>query len=77
MADLFGEPVDGRILLNMKIRQEVIGKMTGLHRVTVVRELNKLKECRLLSMEDGNYWIPNMEKLLQFRDRNRFQIKEA
>ena len=60
MADLFGEPVDGRILLNMKIRQEVIGKMTGLHRVTVVRELNKLKDCRLLFMEDGNYWIPNM-----------------
>ena len=68
MAELFGEPAKEGICLNVKIRQEIIGKLTGLHRVTVVKELNKLKNHGLLTMEDGCYCITDMDRLTRYRD---------
>lgn len=71
MAELFGEQTDDGIQLNVKIKQEVLGKLTGLHRITVVRELNRLKEDGLLCTQDGRYLIPDLHKLIQYRDRKR------
>lgn len=77
MADLHGEQTDIGILVNVKIKQEVVGKLTGLHRVTVVRELNKLKEKKLLISQDGRYLIPDREKLIQYRDNKGVPEKES
>ena len=68
MAELYGEETGTGTLLNVKVKQEVVGRLTGLHRVTVVRELNKLKEQNLLVLQDGKYLIPDGEKLIQYRD---------
>ncbi len=69
MMELFGRQTDQGILLEVKVKQEVMGKLTGLHRVTVARELNKLKSEGLLVSGDGRYLIPDREGLLRYRDR--------
>ncbi|MGN0373026.1 MAG: Crp/Fnr family transcriptional regulator [Enterocloster sp.] len=70
MAELFGEEENGKTELEIKIRQDIIGRLTGLHRVTVTREINKLKEQKLLTIEEGRYCITDMESFVQYRNKN-------
>lgn len=64
----FGEKSDGKIILGEKLTQEKIGLLTGLHRVTVSREIKKLKERGILDQKDGFYSISGIQVLLDYRD---------
>lgn len=70
MAAIYGEETQEGIHLEVKVKQDVIGDLTGLHRVTVAREMKRMKEMGLLVWKDGHYRIPDMEKLRQYREEN-------
>lgn len=68
MAQLFGNENDNAVMLNVQISQTMLGKMTGVHRVTVNREMKKLKEKGLVFIEDGYYYISDIKQLIQYRN---------
>lgn len=73
MSELFGEKTDKGILLTVRIKQDILGKLTGLHRITVIREIKKLKALGLLTVYEGSYCILDMEKLREYRDEKMMQ----
>lgn len=64
----FGEEMDGKIVLGEKLTQEKIGMLAGLHRITVSREIKKLKERGILNQNDGFYSISDIQDLIDYRD---------
>lgn len=64
----FGEETDGRIVLGEKLTQEKIGLLTGLHRITVSREIKRLKERGILAQSEGYYSISGIQDLIDYRD---------
>lgn len=65
---MYGTELDGRIHIGEKITHEKIGALTGLHRITVTKEIKKLKEIGILIPEDGFYIIASLDALLNYRD---------
>ena len=68
LALMYGTEQDGRVHIEEKITQEKIGVLTGLHRITVTREIKKLKEAGILAPEDGFYIINSLDALLNYRN---------
>jgi CRP-like cAMP-binding protein len=48
--------------------QERIGALSGLHRVTVSKELKKLRELGLVRLADGLYRIKSLQALIDYCD---------
>lgn len=59
---------NGETVLTMHVSQEMLGNMTGSHRVTVNRELKKLKEKNLIYSKERFYCIPDLNGLIAYRD---------
>lgn len=68
LTHLYGEEEDGGYTLAVRISQAMLGNMTGSHRVTVNREMKKLKELKILDIKEGYYYIPNLNRLIEYRD---------
>lgn len=69
MAANFGEEeCDGRMVITQKISQDMISKLAGVHRVTVVREMKKMKELGILKQEDGLYILPDLAVIQRYRN---------
>lgn len=68
LALMYGTEQKGRIHIEEKITQEKIGALTGLHRITVTREIKKLKEAGILAQEEGAYSISSLGELIRYRD---------
>lgn len=68
LAHLYGINYNGETVLTMHVSQEMLGNMTGSHRVTVNRELKKLKEKNLIYAKERFYCIPNLNELIAYRD---------
>lgn len=66
----FGEDEGGEVLIAEKLTQDKIGALSGLHRVTVSRELKKLKERGLLRFAEGYYRIPSLGALIEYCDEH-------
>ena len=69
-ALVYGVNVNGQVLIQEKITQEKIGSLTGLHRITVTREIKKMKDCGILQQKEGLYSITSLEELVAYRDAN-------
>ncbi len=67
-ALVFGEEENGEIVITERLTQDKIGALSGLHRVTVARELKKLREHGLLRVEDGLYRIRSLNALIEYCD---------
>ena len=48
--------------------QEKIGALSGLHRVTVSKELKKLRELGLVRLADGLYRVKSLQALIDYCD---------
>ncbi len=64
----FGEEEEGETLIGEKLTQDKIGALSGLHRVTVSREIKKLRERGLLRFEGGYYRIISLNALIEYCD---------
>ena len=64
----FGEEEDGEIVITEKLTQDKIGALSGLHRVTVSKELKALRERGLIRMVDGYYRISSLAALMDYCD---------
>ena len=68
LALVFGTEYGGGIMIGEKVTQEKIAALTGLHRITVTREIKKLKEEGILTPKEGFYIISSLEALAAYRD---------
>lgn len=69
LAQSYGVEEDGDIVIHQKISQDVLGQLTGLHRVTVVREIKKMQEKKLIYRKMPWYVIPDMRGLQEYRNQ--------
>lgn len=67
-AKTHGVEADDSVIIHMKASQEFMAQISGLHRITVVREMKKMKEQNLVMRQGSWYVIPNITKLTQYRD---------
>lgn len=67
-ALMYGTEMKGRIHIGERFTQKRIGELTGLHRITVTKEMKKLREAGILLQEEGFYIIASLDELLRFRD---------
>lgn len=59
---------DGRMVIDLKMSQELLAQLAGLHRITVVREMKKMQERNLVAKQMRWYVIPNVMKLTEYRN---------
>ena len=64
----FGEEDGGEIVITEKLTQDKIGALSGLHRVTVSKELKSLRELGLIRVVDGYYRIKSLSALMDYCD---------
>ena len=64
----FGTETENGVLINERISQLKIGSLSGLHRVTVSRELKNLRSLGLIDLVDGFYRINDLEAMAHYRD---------
>ena len=64
----FGTEAGEGVIINERISQTKIGALGGLHRVTVSRELKRLRDLGLIDMVDGCYRIISIDAMLRYRD---------
>lgn len=69
LAESYGVEEDGNIVIHQKISQDFLGQLAGLHRITVVREIKKMQEKRLLYRKMPWYVIPDMNELMKYRNQ--------
>lgn len=75
-ALVYGAEEGGRVVIQEKVTQEKIGLLTGLHRVTVARELKKIRDRGILSQQAGSYALSSLEELVRYRDEPADRPKE-
>lgn len=75
-ALVYGVQAEGRVRIEEKVTHERIGLLTGLHRITVTREIKRLREQGILSQEEGLYVISSLEELVRYRDAAGNKTKE-
>ncbi len=69
LAKTHGIEEQGTVIINLKLSQEVLAQMAGLHRITVVREMKKMREQSLIMKKIPWYVIPNLVKLKDYRNQ--------
>lgn len=56
------------MVIDLKMSQELLAQLAGLHRITVVREMKKMQERNLVAKQMRWYVIPNVMKLTEYRN---------
>lgn len=69
LAQSYGVEEDGDIVIHQKMSQDVLGQLSGLHRVTVVREIKKMQEKKLLYRKMPWYAISDVRGLQEYRNQ--------
>lgn len=69
LAKNYGVEENGGTIIYQKFSQEILGELTGLHRITVVRELKKMREQRLIQRRMPWYVIPDLTNLAEYRNQ--------
>ena len=69
-AKYHGREKNGRIRVSIPLSQDMVARLLGVNRITTVRIMKKLKDLALIEQIDGTYWIPDVEKLIRYRDEN-------
>jgi len=57
LADTYGDPVDGGVLIRLHLPQEELGRMLNISRQSVSKELNALRERGCISLEYGRVLV--------------------
>ncbi len=67
-AERASETIDGKIVLNQRISQQLLADMLYMNRITVLREVHALEEMGLFRMKNGHFEIPDLNLLRKYRD---------
>lgn len=52
----------------LRLRQETLASLLGLHRITILNTLRELRSEGLVQYRSGNYCIPSLSRLIAYRD---------
>lgn len=63
LAELYGRPLDGGVLIDIALTHDQIAAMTGTSRVTITRVLKKLREARAIQTRGKQIWILDVSRL--------------
>lgn len=63
LADLYGKPQDGAIVIDIALTHEQIAAMTGTARVTITRVLKRLREQGAIQTRGKQIWILDASRL--------------
>jgi CRP-like cAMP-binding protein len=67
-AEKYGKEYDGKVMIEMKMSQQMIGNLLRINRITVVRCLNELKATGLIDVTNQHYCVRNIEKLKTYKE---------
>lgn len=63
LAELYGRPQDGGVLIDIALTHDQIAAMTGTSRVTITRVLKKLRETNAIQTRGKQIWILDVSRL--------------
>lgn len=64
LADLYGKPEDGGVVIDISLTHEQIAAMTGTARVTITRALKRLRDQGAIQTRGKQIWILDASRLL-------------
>ncbi len=66
----YGTDYDGKVLIGLKISQQMLANMLRVNRVTVAHVIRELRGERLIDLVNGHYCIRNLDALRSHMDRS-------
>jgi CRP/FNR family transcriptional regulator, cyclic AMP receptor protein len=63
LAEVFGKPVPGGVMVDIPLSQQQLGNMVGMSRESMNKQLKQWRQDGLISIEGGRYVLTNLEAL--------------
>jgi CRP/FNR family cyclic AMP-dependent transcriptional regulator len=63
LAEVFGKPVPGGVMVDIPLSQQQLGNMVGMSRESMNKQLKQWRQDGLISIEEGRYVLTNLEAL--------------
>jgi CRP-like cAMP-binding protein len=63
LAEIFGKPVRGGVMVDIPLSQQQLGNMVGMSRESMNKQLKQWRQDGLISIEEGRYVLTNLEAL--------------
>jgi CRP-like cAMP-binding protein len=63
LAEVFGKPVQGGVMVDIPLSQQQLGNMVGMSRESMNKQLKQWRRDGLISIEEGRYVLTNLEAL--------------
>jgi CRP-like cAMP-binding protein len=63
LAEIFGKPVQGGVMVDIPLSQQQLGNMVGMSRESMNKQLKQWRQDGLISIEEGRYVLTNLEAL--------------
>lgn len=73
-ASYYGEEINGKIRISIRLSQQILSKLLCVNRITTVRIIKKMKELHLIEQINGYYWIVSLEALSEYKHENSDSI---
>ena len=63
LAEIFGKPIPGGVMVDIPLSQQQLGNMVGMSRESMNKQLKQWRQDGLISIEEGRYVLTNLEAL--------------
>jgi len=67
LAENFGTYRDNRIMINLKVSQQMLSNLLGINRITTVKIIKEMKDTELIEQVNGFYCIRDIDRLRQYK----------
>lgn len=69
-AVYYGEEINGKIRISIRLSQQIISKLLCVNRITTVRIIKKMKDLHLIEQINGYYWIVDQNAFSEYKKQN-------
>lgn len=69
-ASYYGEEINGKIRITIRLSQQILSKLLCVNRITTVRIIKKMKDLQLIEQINGYYWIVDLNALSEYKKQN-------
>ncbi|NLI13544.1 MAG: winged helix-turn-helix domain-containing protein [Peptococcaceae bacterium] len=67
LAENFGTCRDNRIMINLKVSQQMLSNLLGINRITTVKIIKEMNDLELIEQVNGFYCIRDIKKLRHYK----------
>lgn len=66
----YGEEINGKIRISIRLSQQILSKLLCVNRITTVRIIKKMKDLHLIEQINGYYWIVDQNAFSEYKKQN-------